>query len=524
MITNELEIIALLFDTGKINDCFYGNVVFERIIEGKEIVHNSHKIVVSVGDILQREINDDIRPFLIKNDINTTNLEQSQSRSVIYAVVLEDIQTSTARLIDARLRQNFPAYLGMTEININSTDTRKQFWKTLIRYYSIEANTITVFGTEEENVFNYLEIANEYGFRVNYDGFPIECHGEGKEQLFSTRQSTFVNCLRQLEHVDGPNDSDRGRLEMNFALVKEVEIAGVMVWKAIEDINLVDIPSGNSDFAVTDYIYTSLYQASQGVERLLKIAIELIMYTNNDATEKRNAESLLLGHNHPELAKFIEEHEEHFQLNKSSRHFLWVLRDFYKVARYGRFRYNENQTIELELFQSLGLNENDSDFSEKTKHIYGKRLGHIAQSLYSLIDKISTRLNIYVYELNSDSVANFSLRSYFGEDLYETFQRIQQAKREFLWYLMQHGTISSHKKILESFPPLPFDEGDLDEFFKSLIDSGYSSDLLFDFVDCEYDELVGKDKTQWKERVEIIKLLFSNHFNLFDEDDDCDEE
>lgn len=87
--------------------------------------------------------------------------------------------------------------------------------------------------------------------------------------MFSTRQSSFIKSIDQLEEIDGKGDSDRGIMEMNFALVKELGISGVEIWKAVEDINRVYIAK-EGKFASTDYIFTSLYQASQGFERILK--------------------------------------------------------------------------------------------------------------------------------------------------------------------------------------------------------------------------------------------------------------
>lgn len=67
---------------------------------------------------------------------------------------------------------------------------------------------------------------------------------------------------------------------MNFSLVKEVEIAGVQIWKAIEDINRVYIPK-KENAIVVDYLFTSWYQAAQGIERLFKILIELMYYDDD---------------------------------------------------------------------------------------------------------------------------------------------------------------------------------------------------------------------------------------------------
>lgn len=51
----------------------------------------------------------------------------------------------------------------------------------------------------------------------------------------------MIHSVSQLRLVKGKSDSDRGIREMNFSLVKEVEIAGVQIWKAIEDINRVTV-------------------------------------------------------------------------------------------------------------------------------------------------------------------------------------------------------------------------------------------------------------------------------------------
>lgn len=54
-----------------------------------------------------------------------------------------------------------------------------------------------------------------------------------------------------------------------------------------------------------------------------------------------------------------------------------------------------------------------------------------------------------------------------------------------------------------------------------------SSSMLFDFVSDAYDELVEKDKDEWKKRIEAMDALIGNteiYFEEFDDlgDDDMD--
>lgn len=220
--------------------------------------------------------------------------------------VLEDIEQHIAIEIDSRLKRTFPAYIGMTTIDIQTTDSRKQFWKVLIRDFSVEYKTITYFGCEDEGTSFDVLTSESYGYTVNYDGFPSEWDYCVRKTMFSTRQSSFIKSIDQLEVIDGKSDSDRGIMEMNFALVNELGISGVEIWKAVEDINRVYIAK-EGRFASTDYIFTSLYQASQGFERILKILIELIVYKESPA-DKEKTDKLLYSHKHTAMYEFISEH------------------------------------------------------------------------------------------------------------------------------------------------------------------------------------------------------------------------
>lgn len=518
---NKLNFIAFLFDSGKIEESFYGETVFSKFIEGLEISNNSHKVIFSVGDIFDRHIYSDITPFTIRNEICTIEKSEKQYENMLFAFSVEDIETQIAISIDERLKTDFSAYIGMTSIDAKSTDKRKQFWKSLVRRFSIESTTITCFNTDEEENFGYSFVAKEKGFRVNCDGFSSDCHYNSNNELFSTRKSSFIQSVNQLEFSDGQNDSDRGILEMNYALVKEVGIAGVQIWKAIEDINCAYIPKENDGYVITDYIFTALYQAAQGVERLLKVIIELIMYSNEDEAEKQITINLLYGHNHPAMYDFISK-KENVSLSSHCKKLLNSLYSFYSEARYHRYKYSRNDTLELKLLQDFGNRIEEKCFDEQIKHLFGKSLGRTVQALYKLIETLSRKINIYVYELPSDSVANFALKSYYGEDLYETLKRVEKSKKELLWFLMRDGNKLSATKAGNEIMPLPFEECYVADYVASLITNKDSCSMLYDFISESYDELVAQDKSKWKERNEAIDALVGNPNVIFDEEIESD--
>ncbi len=524
--TPDLNVIAFFFDSGKIENSFYGNVVFENMIKGREVSLNARKIIISLGDISDRRIYDDISPFIIRNNMCTISQKQEHFKDYLYVLMLEDIETRIAKEIDSRLKETFSAYIGMTSIDIESTDPRKQFWKNLLRRFSIEKTTITYFGYEEEGTSFDYSTAKKYGYKINFDEFSEDWMEEAT--LVSTRQSSFIHSILQLEIVDGKPDSDRGIMEMNFSLVKEVEIAGVQIWKSIEDINHVQI-SKHDDFTIPDYIFMSLYEAAQGVERLLKIIIEMMNYSNT-SFDKKHIDKLLFGHNHCAMFDLISKNKK-VSLKPKSKEFLNILYKFYSEARYNRFHYNKNDVLEVELLRSFGKGISEENFDEKIKHQYGKALGNIAQTLYELIIDISHELNIYIYEMHTESVAKYALNKYFGDDLYETLKRIERSKKEFIWYLIKNGREHQSSKMIEDIEPLSFESCYIPEFIRSLITNENSYYSIHDIVSNEYEEMIDDNKPKWLERINAIDSVIGNPYLMLDDeeyfepyDDDINEE
>ena len=125
-----------------------GRKIFECLITGDELSGNAVKVVVSEGDVLQTDAFDGITPFVIRDELCTVRAMDKKCSDYLFSVLIEDILVENAKKLDDRLRTECPGYLGMTSVDVNSTDTRKQFWKWLIRRYSIELKTITFLGYE----------------------------------------------------------------------------------------------------------------------------------------------------------------------------------------------------------------------------------------------------------------------------------------------------------------------------------------------------------------------------------------
>ena len=520
------NMIAFLFDTSKIEEAFYGEVVFENFIDGMEIAGNKYKTVFSIGDIINRGICVDVNPFIIRDRICTIGKDnQEKIKGTIFVFLVEDIEEEIAIRIDQRMKSGFSAYIGMTTVDPNSTDERKQFWKLLFRRFSIEYMTITSFSSAEEGGLGYSDAAKSKGFQVNCDEFPYDSLEDGT--LFSTRQSSFINSTYQLNLLMGVNDADRGILSMNFSLVKEVGIAGVQIWKAIEDIDNAEIPKDSNEQFLwgqvsTEYTFTSLYQAAQGIERLFKVILELIMYGMEEDAEKAKIKELLMSHNHPAMWDYIQSKEK-IEIKPNCKRLLHTLHDFYNNARYHRYKDGATDVLELGLLWIFGKDLDKDDFDKKIKHLYGKSLGQTAQALYGLICDLSSKLNIFVYELDYSSTANYALNSYFGDDLYTTLERIKSSKKELLWYLICKGNKLPPIQFIEDYPELSFEESMIPSLLKDLLSSGQSNYELYSFVNNEYDELARSNKKQWVERKEAISDLVGNPNIYFGCDEECDE-
>ena len=61
--------------------------------------------------------------------------------------------------------------------------------------------------------------------------------------------------------------------------------------------------------------------------------------------------------------------------------------------------------------------------------------------------------------------------------------------------------------ITENYHSLDFDKADVPDYMMALISDCDSASDLYDYVDCEYDEMAENDKEAWKERFEVIQNI-----------------
>lgn len=193
---------------------------------------------------------------------------------------------------------------------------------------------------------------------------------------------------------------------------------------------------------------------------LLKVIIELYAYDVTDEKERAKINDLLYGHKHLAMFDFLFE-KSGLKLKPTCKKLLNALTDFYSKARYHRYSYNNN---------------------------------------------------------------NKPLNSYYGDDLYALLKRIEQAKKELIWYLIKEGDKLPVVKSLSELPALPFEQCYIPEFINDLIVNRNSSSMLYEFVSDAYDELVEKDKAEWKNRMTMIDELIGNtNVYLGEFDDLCDD-
>ena len=68
-------IFAVWFDSKKTGSMFYGEVIFEHMILGKELTNNNLKMIVSLGDVFTGKAHIDIEPYVLKDEYCTINFE-----------------------------------------------------------------------------------------------------------------------------------------------------------------------------------------------------------------------------------------------------------------------------------------------------------------------------------------------------------------------------------------------------------------------------------------------------------------
>jgi len=305
---------------------------------------------------------------------------------------------------------------------------------------------------------------------------------------------------------------DREKVWKNFDLGTEIDVAGTFIYNGVRCFHEMQ----TIDHA--EEVFEFLYNISVGLERLLKVALILLEHDKIEDQEK--FEKSLITHAHLDLIKRIKKHVK-LQLATPHNDFLNMLSTFYKTFRYDRFNLSgswqpdkekaalrgyleKNLRVTLEPTTSIIPTQNSANFK---KHI-GKVVGKISNQLFEVVREAALKLNLYTYELRSESkAAKIFLKAecdFISEDV---------LWKELLVFFMNSKANTGLLDFLRSIEPLAFDPGLASEYLQCF-QSEKAKMSVMDELEEHYLNIENK-----RERLEMMDLI-GNPMVYFDDDED----
>jgi len=297
----------------------------------------------------------------------------------------------------------------------------------------------------------------------------------------------------------------------NFKLGEELSISGAFIYNGMRrfhEMRKLDYP---------DEIFEVLYNLAVGFERLLKIAVVLLEH--NDASDQENLERSLITHNHLDLLARIKKHV-HVNLSSPHNDLLSLLGTFYKSFRYDRFTlssvYDSEREIEalcnfLTKHLEVSIQRDTPLLGTENKNRYRrfvqKTVLKISTTIYEIIEKRASALNLYTYELRHGSKAEAVFLC-----------KINMNDEDILWkellvFFMNTKSTSGYLEFLRNITPLEFDP----EIVGDYLDC-FQSDSAKAFVMGELESLYEEIEEKGK-RLEMMSVIGSPNV-CFDSPDD----
>ena len=128
----------------------------------------------------------------------------------------------------------------------------------------------------------------------------------------------------------------------------------------------------------------------------------------------------------------------------------------------------------------------------KVKRFVGKVVNKISKKLFNIIGDKARSLNIYTYELRSDSKA---MKVFLTLNERLDFLDEEIAKKELLLFLMSQNTSGDHVDLLRSFGTIDLDPAEAPNHIKALLNDIHIH-LVQGEVECAYE-----DASDVKERI-----------------------
>lgn len=282
---------------------------------------------------------------------------------------------------------------------------------------------------------------------------------------------------------------NKKELWKNFNLGTELDISASFIYNGLDSFNKM------KNFYYEDEIFDFLYNISVGIERLLKIVIQLNDNSFNIKT-----------HNHEKL---LEEVKLRYKIKFEKKHnqFIKILNNFYKKYRYNRFDFsfdneynkekeelisfiNKNTTVTIKNVFNKEITRNNANL----KIYIGNTVGYIVNNLYSIIENESFKQNIFIYEFRSYSKSYkiFCLKEF-------NFLNDRVKKLELFLFVLANKNKS---EILNLMDTLELDDSEIDRYVSLLMDENFS--LKNDEIFLE-DSNLTKRKEKIKNLIEILE-------------------
>ncbi|MCG5498647.1 hypothetical protein [Ectothiorhodospira variabilis] len=296
----------------------------------------------------------------------------------------------------------------------------------------------------------------------------------------------------------------------NFALGMELDAAGTFVYNGVRALH--GLPSLNHPVDC----FEVLYNLSVGIERLLKVAIILVEHEEQVSLEQ--LERSLISHNTIELADRINSRRK-LELANVHREFLSVLSRFYKTHRYGRYSISnipeideerklllrficKHGNIQMDIGDEFSLIPN----SDKIRRFFGTVVKKICDEVFRVVKDRARELNIFTYEIRSDSKA---MKVFYGERLDFLDEDIK--KKELLLFLMSEKAKGVHRAIFQEVDALDLDPTMVASYIHALV-----NDVHLPYVEGEIDELY-MEMRDVKGRLGILRVIDNEHLSFDDE-------
>lgn len=501
------DFFGFIFDSGARD--FLESKIFDFIAIETSNFNNPKNIRIYYGDISGNCKIVDLDPYINRNQFCTI-IGKPRLNDWPYFVCLKGISVEQKDIIDD-IFKNMQSYVGCTNLEKETRIETKRIWERLVSNIKIENDCVFFKGLDlDKNKFerNFKNAR----FKINYEYIFDE---ETKEQNNEDNQ-TF--CLLQ------------NYFDLSLRLNTEVIVAGGLIWDSVEKLsNISYFPKHLDADAEPNNVedcYMCIYNASQGIERLQKSLIELILSRDNcSLDDEEKIYKLLMSHNHASMHEYLQTKTE-IRPNKFGK-LVNDLSDFYNKIRYNNYRSGSqyNRTYFYDILCSYSDAETNSDSIsvkelESFKHNFASLLGDYALILYKNIESLSTELNVYTYELQSDFKASMVFWRKEDENLYKKYLQYLNAKKEVLYYLGLHGNEIFNDSLRKE--SLNFDPGNINIYCRKIIEnSGFD---YFEEFDNLYDELCKTDKQEFKNRLQFMKFLFSTDFDYFSDSMETEED